>query len=279
MVTTEVRGDSTEEASTMTNEKYRLRVTDKSKAVAFLKSANRKTYGKLLSRIRDQYSFKIDVYPKTLTDAYKMLSAHTPHNNNSVNMTKKESENHTNNQESETSESNTIENTRNTTKTGTSYLHSTTVPGSDGRLIPHITCYNCGKKGHYANNCPAHVCTTTNEEQYVQINDHSVQETHEEEGNGLEQQYLQAEARDNTTDIIHFSWTQLNRYKGLEYTDTNILLDTGSTFSVFKNPDMVLNIQDSGRKLKTYTNGGRQDSAQIADLPGFFKVWFCWRYG
>ena len=51
-------------------------------------------------------------------------------------------------------------------------------------------------------------------------------------------------------------------------------MDTGSTFSVFKNPDMVLNIRDSKRTLKAHTNGGRQDSSRVADLPGFFTVWF-----
>ena len=56
--------------------------------------------------------------------------------------------------------------------------------------------------------------------------------------------------------------------------NTDILLDTGSTFSVFKNPEMVLNIRDSPHKLKAYTNGGRHDSVQIMDLPGFFTVWF-----
>ena len=273
MVKAEVRGDSTDKASTTTNEEYRTRVIDKSKAVAFLKSANRKTYGKLLSTIRDQFSFKIDVYPKTLSDAYEMLSAHTPHNS-SGNKNKKENKNTVNNTESDNRENNTTENARSVTETGTSYLQSTAVPGSDGRLIPHITCYNCGKKGHYADNCPTQVCTPVNEEQHVQMNNSNSSEHQEEDDSDVEQQHLQTEGTDDNTDIIHFSWTQVNRYKGLDYTDTDILLDTGSTFSVFKNPDMVLNIRNSGRKLKAYTNGGRQDSAQVADLPGFFTVWF-----
>ena len=92
--------------------------------------------------------------------------------------------------------------------------------------------------------------------------------------NELNQQHLQDGHHEDTSDIIHFSWTQLSEIKEYKYNNTNILLKTGSTLSVFKNPDMLLNIRSSGRTLKAYTNDGRQDSTQVADLPGFFTVWF-----
>ena len=66
----------------------------------------------------------------------------------------------------------------------------------------------------------------------------------------------------------------MTQSKRQSYKDTDILLDTGSTFSVFKNQEMVLNIRSSYHVLKAYTNGGRQDSKQVADLPGFFTVWY-----
>ena len=75
-----------------------------------------------------------------------------------------------------------------------------------------------------------------------------------------------------SSEIVHFSWTQLTHVKSSRYLDTDILLDTGSTFSVFKNQDMLLNVRKSNRTLKAFTNRGRQDSNQIADLPGFFTV-------
>ena len=75
-------------------------------------------------------------------------------------------------------------------------------------------------------------------------------------------------------DIVHFSWIQATSHTVNKYLDTDILLDTGSTFSVFKNHQMVLNIRKSRRTLKAYTNGGRQDSNRVVDLLGFFTVWF-----
>ena len=35
-----------------------------------------------------------------------------------------------------------------------SYLQSELIPGTDGRTIPHIKCYGCGRKGHYSDKCP-----------------------------------------------------------------------------------------------------------------------------
>ena len=93
----------------------------------------------------------------------------------------------------------------------------------------------------------------------------------------VEEQHLQTEDQglgDSEEDIMHFSWTYMNEIKSYQYKDTDILLYTGSTFLVFKNSNMILNKRDSGRTLKAYTNGGRYDPSQVADLPGVFTVWF-----
>ena len=58
----------------------------------------------------------------------------------------------------------------------------------------------------------------------------------------------------------------------VQYTDINILLDTGSQCSVFKNRNMFLNIRVSAI-LMAYKNGGHQDSKMVEDFPGVFKVW------
>ena len=58
-----------------------------------------------------------------------------------------------------------------------------------------------------------------------------------------------------------------------QYSDTDILLDTGSTMSVFKNKKMLLNVRRSKRVLRAYSNGGYQDSDTVGDFPGMFTVW------
>ena len=268
----EIRADVKDDIPTDSSiDGYRNRVIGKAKAVAFLKSANRKTYGKLLMSIREQHSFKIDVYPKTLADAYEMLSAHTPHNNNS-NSVKHRKENRNNNT-SNTSEnhSNTTSNTNNN-DVGTTYLQTNAIPGTNGRLIQHITCYNCRRKGHYADNCPEDEANQNDNQQHIQLrndNNSNISTADTE----MDEQLMQVEHNEHTEDIVHFSWTQVSNASDQKYKDTDILIDTGSMFSVFKNPQMLLNIRPSERKMKAYTNGGRQDSTLVGELPGFFEVW------
>ena len=95
-----------------------------------------------------------------------MLSAHTPHNSsNNPNRQRKDNRSinpNTNNNNSEESASSAT--TTNNTDTGISYLQTNVVPGVDGRLISHITCYNFGCKGHYTDNYPGQVCNETSDQ-------------------------------------------------------------------------------------------------------------------
>ena len=49
--------------------------------VVFIKCANKAKYGKLLTTISDQHLFNIDVNPKTLQDAYKLLENYSSASN------------------------------------------------------------------------------------------------------------------------------------------------------------------------------------------------------
>ena len=122
----EIRTDIKNKISDTTSNKYGIRVTGKAKAVAFIKSANIKIYGKLLMSIRKQHSFKIDIYPKTLADVYKMLSAHTTHNNNNYQSKQRKDKRTTSANTNDNNNEETTNNTTNTsnTDTGTLYLQT-----------------------------------------------------------------------------------------------------------------------------------------------------------
>ena len=73
--------------------------------------------------------------------------------------------------------------------------------------------------------------------------------------------------------IMSFQHVYLNGATS-RYSDTDVLLDTGSTVSVIKNRKMLINAKNSEKTLRAFTNGGHQDSTMDGDFPGFFKVWF-----
>jgi hypothetical protein len=53
-----------------------------------------------------------------------------------------------------------------------------------------------------------------------------------------------------------------------------VLLDSGSSCSVFCDDSFLTNIQQSEHTLKAFTNGGSQESTYRGDLGGFFRVWY-----
>jgi hypothetical protein len=118
-----------------------------------------------------------------------------------------------------------------------------TTPGTNGVTHPDITCYNCNTVGHYASDCPGERVPTNT-----------------------------TLTTAGTTLVQHaFMLTQTERH-GI---DPNwILLDSQSTISVFRNPDMLTNIRKGTHTLRALTNGGHQDSDLVGEFPNLGTVWF-----
>jgi len=70
-----------------------------------------------------------------------------------------------------------------------------------------------------------------------------------------------------------FNMTSMEMKMRKRYTEKDILIDTGSTCSVVRNPNMLLNIKNSKNIMKTVSNGGYQDYKLRGMFPGFFRVW------
>ena len=62
---------------------------------------------------------------------------------------------------------------------------------------------------------------------------------------------------------------QFNQGENNRDDDIDFLIDTGSTCSVMKSKDMLVNVKKSKKTLRAYTNGGHQNLNEEGDLPGF----------
>ena len=129
------------------------------------------------------------------------------------------------------------------------------VPGRNGREFPRVQCHNCQEFGHYSNNCPSD--TTQGGSQFAM--------------HGVEFDFSSDDSAYGPV-IAEFMFAQYGHTTD-QYFDS-ILIDTGSTCSVFCNEDLLQNIHQSNTILHAKTNGGSQDSTMRATLPGFFDVWF-----
>ena len=98
-----------------------------------LKNADTRRFGVLLVDLENNFSWRVDQYPKDMTEEYNLLVKHKspPDNNNKSRRNRIRERRRPDNQE------------------GKNILAQDTVEFHYG-----ITCYNCGEEGHYVGDCP-----------------------------------------------------------------------------------------------------------------------------
>ena len=129
---------------------------------AFLKRADQQKYGKLMTSIRDQHSFKKDVYPKTLHEAYELLENHSSskvhRNADQGNSSRRGAGNRgRGGREGRGRRGRWGREGRGRVGVMQFTQSPEATPGSDGRTVARITCFKCNKTGHYSDFCPDNI--------------------------------------------------------------------------------------------------------------------------
>ena len=230
-------------------------------AFLLIRNSDYTKYGKLLDGLVSQFSMGNNQYPDAIRTATDIMAAHK-HDNSGARWNK----NKTTKKDDDTPS--TI-----TTKSETSFAQN-----SKDKI-----CYCCGKKGHMSPECP--------DKNKIEKKDWYVTRAAlhmQKEGTENEERDDDTIASAKSNKSSKGGWTgsvstlQVTKGRSM-FNDgqidntimkNNILLDSGSTLSIFGNPDLVQDIRTSSTMLEMATNGGTTLSNKVAQVPGFGQVWY-----
>ncbi len=193
---------------------------EKFRAMCLVQRADDNRFGSLIKRLKASMDVGRNEYPTTVADAYDLLVR------TANDVASRNNNNGRNNRQNNTRVMFAQQRTSNDT---------TLVPGTDGRVIPQVDCWNCLQPGHTMHNCPEPV-NAENRRRH-----------------GISAFMVGHLFSQNSGNMISDSW---------------ILIDTGSTVDVSNNPAHVTNIRPCrvDEKLKILTNGGSLNYDKMATL-------------
>jgi hypothetical protein len=203
-------------------------------AIGALCCADKNMYAHILHDMRNQYQLGNDCYPTNLTKVFDLLQNYHGPPSRSSN---------------DKSSSVALQfvhkhETKNKDKI---------IPSSNGKVYAHITCSHCHQLGHYKDFCPE-----LHHEQHAMMADITLDADSDSDHGSICAEFT----------FAHQLFGQDNDYH------SQILLDSGSSCSVFCDRNLLSNIGRSDHSITAYTNGGAQESHFYGDFDGFFRVWY-----
>jgi hypothetical protein len=215
-------------------------------AYMLMKNSDQGKYGFLMTGLTTRYSMGVNMYPENVVKAVDILVNHR--------FDKKEPKNNNNNQRNKN---------RNDHDTG---LTITTQSSFNQEKAKNAQCFCCGKKGHYANKCPEKGKRPKDQWavkkaiMHTQAESKKESDDKEDDNNASQasRKSSKSKAISKRNGLIVRKESLHNNGKQWE-TGTkgnSILLDKGSTLSLFGNSNMVKNIRESKTTLELATNDG-----------------------
>jgi len=137
-------------------------------------------------------------------------------------------------------------------------------------------CYGCGVKDHMLDTCP-HKDDIPRSKWYDRTN--RIYILHQNSRNINDDLHTKGDGEERTTKPC-WSGMQLHAklcMNGIERVtsyDRSVILDSGSTISLFKSKDLVTEIRDTEENIQLETNGGSCVVDKEGQIDGFGKVYF-----
>ena len=129
------------------NKEVKATVRERIMGTALLKRSDMLRYGPLMTNIRDQHGYGIDVYPKILASAHGMLKDYV--RSRKLFPIKKKQKTNGGKLKDSGNDKEKIE-----SDTGVMYSQDDVVPGTNGKVYAQVKCHECQKFGHYKSHCP-----------------------------------------------------------------------------------------------------------------------------
>ena len=214
-----------------TDDEAKEAVEEKMLAIITIEGASDAKYSSLKRHLANQMVHGVDIYPDKRSQSHTLLAKFIPPEPTQ----KKQTNPNPTNQRGGQSNTNGGDTSRvNVTfhQRRAPEVEGPPVAGTDGEIHPNVTCFRCGRKGHYSNKCDK-------DEVMFQ---------------GVQYYAFMQRLDETSSKLIKDSW---------------LLIDSGSTFSSVSNHHMLLQCLPC-ETMTSYTNGGNLSYStigQVAILP------------